>query len=684
MDFLGNIKKQPPHCMELMMADSQNQYFPIKPVSTEVINFLTKFVQTVCEEYPNNPLPLLYSPHAMIAHLYHQIQRPDFSPTDNFHYLFEQTIVQTTFAFDAFRTLEQPADSLSLSEQFRSYLQLSSTPDKDYTFAIDFAVGLGIAGKKLFDYSSARKFLAYPHQDVSHDNRYDQLWDCYKQLAQLHGMTVLELANAVQDCLRKLSASIITKKPAVSNSQDDLLKTLQHEFMNEFITLKPNITADNIINTSSTAPLLHGIHTLGMLFNRVLQVFIDTLTSRDELFSLVKRMKFSSQQIGRFVPSARQITTAHDILTFDSTFLSTEINKNIQFISNTDDNYASLQHETLCNLTLKRWSDHDCQFSVSATEEFLQILVGYFTAIKSRIRPQTHHDFVKQLLNTCINSNLFSISLSEEAEALTIPLAPLILLLTIINTPHQFGARASRHWDLTQVLQNTPLASQTKTQQRFTVGLYLRLRTFFIKHCDLLEIDNLQKEAILQSWDRIFCSLTGYNPSFAIISDGKPNTFTQDVFALEQCLHHAYFEPICNQIYPQHPTVCHEEVFHWMQEHDKNPAFTTRSIDTAIQQNPLWINQYRELLSQPCRAAYDKFWNTCCNTLPLQDLLKNIPKYSYPEPVSFEDHANQFKPKLYIRVIFETYLRNYVIKEDTQRLAAIAHKLYPVVLKWKY
>ncbi len=71
MDFLGNIKKQPPHCMELMMADSQNQYFPIKPVSTEVTNFLTKFVQTVCEEYPNNPLPLLYSPHAMIAHLYH-------------------------------------------------------------------------------------------------------------------------------------------------------------------------------------------------------------------------------------------------------------------------------------------------------------------------------------------------------------------------------------------------------------------------------------------------------------------------------------------------------------------------------------------------------------------------------------------------------------------------------------
>lgn len=667
-DLLANHIEDPAY-LELFPADAE-QYSALSRVPTAASRLLKQFIHAVCEEFSDDALPALYSPHALTNLLLQRVCQPDLIPTDRLRFLFEQMILHPAFLFDALRAPEQPSGQRSLGELALSRTEISHMPDKDITLFLDFAVALGTPGNTLFDYTSARAFLAHPYTDVPADHRFVRLWNCYDRLAKALRTTVCELANAVQSCLRQ----------AVPGCKDEtVLAQRLHDAFQALLAPEGSLPAVNLSQAISSAPMLYGICSFDDLFRRAAHVFCDMQSTRSVLFSFVRHFTFSREQAQRMVPLELQISACSSSETPKAVDLLHAIQENLnQTIRACCDDNDPLHAETLSRLSLRLWADHDSRLPTQAIHTLLDILEGYFSAGKSRIHPQKQRAVSETLIHVCMNANLFRIS---RAEGEDVPLAPLLLFLAAINQPYLFSSRVPARWDLTQTLLDVPLSAQTGAQQRRSIGLYLRLRSFFLRHVSYLETTCPPSE-LARIWDQIFCGLTGYNGAFTLLTDGKPNTFATDDFALERSFRTMYFTPVCSQLLPQHPDVRHEEVFRWMQAHDQNSPPADAHIRMAS--HPNWVHAYRRLLSRPSfRADYDDFWHQCCAELPVKDMLAQIPPYPYPGNPSVFARATRFTPELYLRAVLETQLRDAVVQEDIPNLWFIASKLYPQLPKCK-
>lgn len=667
-DLVTHHMEEPTY-LELFPADAE-QYSALSRVPIEVSRLLEHFIRAVCEEFPDDALPALYSPHALTNLLLQRVRQPDFTPTDRLRFLFEQMILHPAFLFDALRAPEQPSGQRSLGELALSRTEISHMPDKDITLFLDFAVALGTPGNTLFDYTSARAFLAHPHTDVPADHRFTRLLDCYGQLAKALRMTVCELVNAVQNCLRQV----------VLNCKDETVLTQRlHDAFQTLLAPEGSLPPVDLSQAISSEPMLYGICSFDDLFRRTAHVFCDIQSTRSVLFSFVRHLTFSREQVQRMVPLELQISACSRSETPKAVDLLHAIQENLnQTIRACCDDNDPLHAETLSRLSLRLWADHDSRLPAPAIHTLLDILEGYFSADKSRIHPQKQREASEKLIHVCMNTNLFRIS---RAEGEDVPLAPLLLFLAAVNQPSLFSSRAPARWDLTKTLLDVPLSVRTAARQRHFIGLYLRLRKFFLRHVSYLETTCAPSE-LACIWDQIFCGLTGYNGAFTLFTDGKPDTFSADEFALERSFRTMYFTPVCSQLLPQHPDVRHEEVFHWMQAHDQNSPPVDARIRMAS--HPNWVHAYRRLLSRPSyRADYDDFWRQCRAALPLQDLLVQIPPYPYPDNPSVFARATRFTPELYLRAVLETQLRDAVVQEDIPNLWFIASKLYSQLPKCK-
>ncbi len=396
------------------------------------IELQTRFAQAVCASLEEDLSSLLFSPHALIDALHHKFCINYACPNETDIYVFHEMIINFGFHFfETCDTLQLPKQ-LSFKDIFLNRTELFRMPEKDISFAIDFAIGLGVAGKHQSFFHGAVSYFSTLKPKLHADSplyarHFQRVKDTYTQVGNAVGMTDNKLQDMVREHLRKAAYETESKY-----HHDDIQKLEQHLYEHMTVQYSREISHKQISSHG-----YRGISCLDDLLHCVAHIYAETILRRNLYQQITNDRQYSKEQIALITPDNLQIHVPceNDNLLIDS--LQENISKKREetislSVRSQKLTKGHLQHSDKIfsnedqTFRLTEWASPSCDFTEKQLQSFMNIVYGFWSACHKS------YDFAKTLskekaavlLSFATNENLFELSVFD----VKCPsLAPLVL-----------------------------------------------------------------------------------------------------------------------------------------------------------------------------------------------------------------------------------------------------------------
>ena len=621
------------------------------------------FVQRVTETFPDADLcSIIYSPHALIDTMNQYKDKPK-----KMQEIFADVIRKGTFLFYELSDPWRLEDQWSFSEIYLNRSDIFRYDERDYAFALDFAIGLGVDTDTSMFFSRTASFLednnlASRHLPKRVLQRVHRVQEIYQAVGNICDLTAQELTSGMRAAVRQF----MQKRPNLRN-QYQLFQRLTEQL---------GITTEQLSDKLQVEHFYYGITTVEDLLRKVVRIFIQTMDGRMIRHAMLRDNRLSCGQI-ELLPKNPSIHWQSDEFLNTANIQQKIFENHREIIKNLTEIDACLLYGKKTRLQydasrfmLKQWPLDGFVEDTSLREASLKlrnIVKAYHDALTRIVYRKSKQiewseEAALQVCEFACNSNLFAIQEN-------IPLAPLVVYSMLHSDTHQLRSFVSKPWNLNECCAPRPLSGKFTSRDRLDIGLYIRLRELFLSHLDIFELrDKLSADAISKAWDALFCDMTGYNAAYMIDTDGCPDSYAADRWRIER-----FVESWDNEIdfdiwgFPE-AEPSHSEVFRWMKDQDallENKSWN-HYIDRQIKLHPRWLREYRQQRSLPWyNGFHTDFLSRCLKECKASEKSISVPEYPYSNDVA---RPFQLRGEYFPEMLLEEKLQTTMYKESQEKL----------------
>ncbi len=687
-----------PGFLQLVPNDADARSAVSRAVGRQAEMLRIRFAENVHALFPDSDMcSLLFSLHALIDHLFSYVT----SATYHFSPQIEQVVhdLMIGFGFLFYETSDpfRPSGQWSFSDKYLNQAELFRPPEKDFIFAMEYAIGLGVEGCQTAFYTETAKCISQDmYLDKRLPSRIRRVWCVYRLAGAILHITPSEVLQKVREGIRKYCAVHDFRTTFTSNSDEDLYRALSQFFLREqrekrfrrVLRRSSNISKRTYHRGTVRKRQSHlyvaimGIETLDELLHRIAHIFIRTFNSRTENRKILSADRFSQEQLNLILPEQWQIALSDDqdytlpqvwncvcsnhastqsaLSEYDSETFSKEERRS----------YERLKGQQQKNsFKLSDWpavsSDYEKQVI-----PFGQLIAGFHGTLYSSVyhkkipRHMSDAD-VRIFLDFVMNENLFAIDCEDNT---VMPLAPLVAYSMLLSKTHQIRSFCSKAWDLQECLAKRPLSAKRQKIDMIHVHLYIQLRSFFTK------ILNADDRTIIR-WDCLFREMTGYNDFYMLYLGSLSNK----VQWRADNLFGDFYRQVDFSLWSIGPVLPeHKMAYLRFREQDKklDSKSMERVIQEQVQNHPVWTAEYRKNSVLPWYAGdHTDFLKACLNECGFSEQpWKNMIEYPHDNTVHPKD---RLKSKYFPQMLLELNLQQAMLDDSNAKWHIILHKVFP-------
>lgn len=625
------------------------------------------FLEQVEKVVPDTVLcSAVFSPHALIDEIYANLEC-----AGNVNKVFKMMLQQGPFLFREISDSLRPEGQISFAELYLNKSDLFQFQQKDYSFALDFAIGLGIAGDTAAFFSRIASYMEddgliakyLPSRTLYHARRVKQL---YQSAGQIVDLPISELLPRIRETIRRFAKETSSQRWY----GEDAAEKLRHQLINS-LKLSSEQLQQDLLQSSA----FYGIHTLDDLIFKIARIFVQTINGRKLRYDMLNDSRFSEQQLGLIQPEIASIRDGIEKQPQNDYNIVQKRYKETIALLQVDSIFTDKIPKTMlnpCNSWISDWPF--AGFTDNRSWEILsrqlhRIVVAYYNTLYKIVfrksKPiQWDVDSAQQLCEFACNSNLF-------VDREDIPIAPLVLYSMLRSKTHQLRSLVSKPWNLEECYAKRPLSGQYSIEDRLSIGLYIRLRELFLVHLDVFDIPEDRREKTSGLWDSMYRDMTGYNDTYMIVTDAAPDSFPEDTWAIEYFAN-SWSSNIDFDIWgfpEKQPS--HETVYKYMKAQDQQRGTKSWNhyIKRQIEVHPEWLQEYRQHRLLPWYNAFHQtFLNQCLKKCkPLRESIP-LPEYPYPSDIP---RMYQLRSKYFPEMVLEEKLQEAMYQESQNKLYQI-------------
>jgi len=625
------------------------------------------FLEQVEKVVPDTVLcSAVFSPHALIDEIYANLEC-----AGNVNKVFKMMLQQGPFLFREISDSLRPEGQISFAELYLNKSDIFQFQQKDYSFALDFAIGLGIAGDTAAFFSRIASYMEddgliakyLPSRTLYHARRVKQL---YQSAGQIVDLPISELLPRIRETIRRFAKETSSQRWY----GEDAAEKLRHQLINS-LKLSSEQLQQDLLQSSA----FYGIHTLDDLIFKIARIFVQTINGRKLRYDMLNDSRFSEQQLGLIQPEIASIRDGIEKQPPNDYNIVQKRYKETIALLQVDSIFTDKIPKTMlnpCNSWISDWPF--AGFTDNRSWEILsrqlhRIVVAYYNTLYKIVfrksKPiQWNVDSAQQLCEFACNSNLF-------VDREDIPIAPLVLYSMLRSKTHQLRSLVSKPWNLEECYAKRPLSGQYSIEDRLSIGLYIRLREVFLAHFDIFEITEDRREEISELWDSMYRDITGYNDTYMIVTDAAPDSFPEDAWAIERFVN-SWSSNIDFDIWgfpEKQPS--HETVYKYMKAQDQQRGTKSWNhyIKRQIEVHSEWLQEYRQHRLLPWYNAFHQtFLDQCLKKFkPLRELI-SLPEYPYPSDIP---RMYQLRSKYFPEMVLEEKLQEAMYQESQNKLYQI-------------
>lgn len=426
----------------------------------------------ICSKLKGDPIRLLYSPHAFIDAFHQLVNEEEFVADDEYRELYNQVLYQWEFLFFECRDKYRLPDQWSFEDLYISRQDLFRYTDEDITWAIDFAMGLGIPGigDNFFDETAsfATGYVSRTHKyPLSKIKKFQYVAEIYYLSAQFVSVNSNTFQEEIRNSLRKAIYISTKGKLDMIPQKDELFKLMSENYTEDQLRQPLNVTKENRCYPR--------INCISDLIHCICDVFCETLNEREINLKILNEYSFSKEQAALIVPDALQIKKG-DYLNIDLLKLRNIILENQKDVLS----YSGGKYEK-GKFLFSDWQtpDDDCLKISDANKKNICIILQDYKASRNRLLNRKKYDSalrpedIEVLLNFVTNSNLFDIQIEGDSN---IPTAPLILFLMVTSNSVMTKKAMSKKWAIEELLSDNYCLREKTLENRLKIGLYIRIQ----------------------------------------------------------------------------------------------------------------------------------------------------------------------------------------------------------------
>lgn len=625
------------------------------------------FLEQVEKVVPDTVLcSAVFSPHALIDEIYANLEC-----AGNVNKVFEMMLQQGPFLFREISDSLRPEGQISFAELYLNKSDIFQFQQKDYSFALDFAIGLGIAGDTAAFFSRIASYMEddgliakyLPSRTLYHARRVKQL---YQSAGQIVDLPISELLPRIRETIRRFAKETSSQRWY----GEDAAEKLRHQLIN---SLKPS--SEQLQQNLVSSSVLYGIHTVDDLIFKIAKIFVRTLNGRRLRQDMLNDGRFSAQQLSLIQSNISLIGDGLQKTTSDAyNIVQQRRQETIEILQRNSICTDRIPKTMLnsCKCRIDEWpfaGFTDNQSWKKLSQELYGIIVEYYKTFYKIVFRKSKAikwdvDSARQIGEFACNSNLFACQ--ED-----IPMAPLVLYSMLLSKTHQLRSLVSKPWDLAECFAKRPLSGKYSNEDRLNIGLYIRLREVFLAHFDIFEITEDRREEISELWDSMYRDITGYNDTYMIVTDAAPDSFPEDTWAIEYFAN-SWSSNIDFDIWgfpEKQPS--HETVYKYMKAQDQQRGTKSWNhyIKRQIEVHPEWLQEYRQHRLLPWYNAFHQtFLNQCLKKCkPLRESIP-LPEYPYPSDIP---RMYQLRSKYFPEMVLEEKLQEAMYQESQNKLYQI-------------
>lgn len=247
------------------------------------------FLEQVEKVVPDTVLcSAVFSPHALIDEIYANLEY-----AGNVNKIFEMMLPQGPFLFREISDSLRPKGQISFAELYLNKSNIFQFQQKDYSFALDFAIGLGIAGdtaaffSRIVSYMEDDGLIAkyLPSRTLYHARRVKQL---YQSAGQIIELPISELLSRIREAVQRFTKEISSEHWCGEDTVEKL-----HCQSSDSLRLSSEQLQHNLVSSS----VLYGIHTVDDLIFKIAKIFVRTLNGSRLRLDMLNDGRFSAQQL---------------------------------------------------------------------------------------------------------------------------------------------------------------------------------------------------------------------------------------------------------------------------------------------------------------------------------------------------------------------------------------------------
>ena len=243
-----------------------------------------RFVQRVTETFPDADLcSIIYSPHTLIDTMNQYKDNPKKTQE-----IFADVIRKGTFLLYELSDPWRLEDQWSFSELYLNRSDIFRYDERDYAFALDFAIGLGVDTDTATFFSGTASLLeddnlASRHLPKRVLQRVHRVQEIYQAVGNICDLTVRKLTSGMRAAVRQF----MQKRPNLRN-QYQLFQRLTEQL---------GITTEQLSDKLQVEHFYYGITTVEDLLRKVVRVFIQTMDGRMIRHAMLRDNRLSCGQI---------------------------------------------------------------------------------------------------------------------------------------------------------------------------------------------------------------------------------------------------------------------------------------------------------------------------------------------------------------------------------------------------
>ena len=697
-------QRQNPHeFLQLVPNDDTTRSAVPGAVRLQAQRLHSSFAENVHALFPDSDLcSLLFSPHALIDQLDSYILNETGQATPILKQILHDLLTGFGFLFYETNDSLRPSGQWSYADKYLNQAELFRPPEKDFIFAMEYALGLGVEGSQTAFYTeTVMRIYQNMYSGKVLPYRIRRVWCVYRLAGAILHITPSEVLQKVREGIRKYCAAHDFRTSFTSNSEEDLYRTLSHFFLREqrekrfrrVLKRSSNVLKRTYHRGTAQKRRSHlyvaimGIETLDDLLHRIAHIFIRTLNSRTENQKILSANRFSPEQINLILTEQLQIALPdnQDYKTGSLESVAESICQNKYDITHC----LSFYRNTLSSKTESRWYEQfetqtraDC-FKLSDwpapslecgnhAAQFGRLITDFHMSLYTIIyrkklpKPMSTED-VQTFFDFVVNENLFSIDCSDGAP---LQLAPLIAYSMLLSKTHQIRSFCSKAWDLKACLSKRSLSTKRQNSDMIRVHLYIKLRNFF---AEMLNAD----ARTISRWDCLFQEMTGYN-DFYMLYPGAPGSEFNKVQWRTDNVFGDFYQQIdfslwsIGQVPPEHV-----KAYLWFQEQDKALGSKSREqfIKKQISCHPIWYTEYRKKRALPWYAGdHTDFLKACLDECGFSEQhWETMNEYPYDSKVHPKD---RLRSKYFPQMLLEQNLQQAMLNDSEEKLQTIWHKVF--------